>query len=62
MSSENNNEKKDAVKISDEYTPDTTDTAVENDADSSRKKTMLIVEIVIAVLAVAFIAVAIIIK
>ena len=62
MSSENNNEKKDAVKISDEYTPDTTDTAVENDADSSRKKTMLIVEIVIAILAVAFIAVAIIIK
>ncbi len=59
MSSENNNENKDTEKISAENTPDT---ATENDADNSRKKTMLIVEIVIAVLAVAFIVVAIIIK
>lgn len=57
MSSENNN--KDEEKISKEYTPDASS---ENDAESSRKKTILIVEIVIAVLAVAFIAVAIIIK
>ena len=59
VSSENNNENKDAEKISAEYKPDTTSEA---DAESSRKKTTLIVEIVIAVLAVAFIAVAIIIK
>ncbi len=57
--SSENNEKKDAEKISREYTPEASS---ENEADSSRKKTILIVEIVIAVLAVAFIAVAIIIK
>ena len=44
VSSENNNENKDAEKISAEYKQDTT---LEADAESSRKETTLIVEIVI---------------
>ena len=59
VSSENNKENKDAEMVSEEYTPKA---SAEDEADNGRKKTILIVEIVIAVLAVAFIVVAIIIK